>query len=327
MNVRAYVGVGANLEPVENIRRALRLLRRRAAVTGVSTFYRTAPLDGREDPPYVNGVWRLAVEDRRDGPQRLQRTLKRIEERLGRRRTADRFASRPIDLDLLLYDGRVLDPQIYRRPFLSLPLEELEPGLVLPDTGRAIREVAALHRESGRAGMEPLESFTLEMRGRPSMNLTRVEELTRELLLEIGEDPDREGLRRTPGRVARSWSFLTNGYRADMETVINRAVFEASANNMIIVRDIELYSLCEHHLLPFFGRCHIGYIAKGKVFGVSKLARIVDIFARRLQLQERLTDQIAQAVRDATGAEGVGVVIEARHLCMMMRGVKKQNSS
>jgi len=150
--------------------------------------------------------------------------------------------------------------------------------------------------------------------------------LVRALLKELGENPEREGLKNTPLRVARSLAFLTSGYAMRPKTVINNAVFESHANNMIIIRDIELYSLCEHHMLPFFGRCHIGYIAKDRVLGASKLARIVDIFARRLQIQERLTAQIAHEIREAVDAEGVGVVAECRHLCMMMRGVGKQNS-
>ena len=158
------------------------------------------------------------------------------------------------------------------------------------------------------------------------MNRERVEALIRELLVEIGEDPERDGLANTPKRVAKAWDFLTSGYRTSPEEVINNAVFESFSNNMIISRDIEVYSLCEHHMLPFFGRCHIGYIAKNKVLGLSKLARIMDCFARRLQIQERLTAQIARAIMDVTKAEGVGVVMECRHLCMMMRGVEKQNS-
>jgi GTP cyclohydrolase IA len=154
----------------------------------------------------------------------------------------------------------------------------------------------------------------------------KIEALARELLLAIGEDPDREGLARTPNRVAEAWQFLTSGYRADMDKLINEAIFTQTTNSMVIVKNIEVYSLCEHHLLPFFGRCHIGYIPTGKVFGVSKLARLVDMFARRLQLQERLTEQVSQAIMDKIGAKGVGVMMEARHLCMMMRGVEKQNS-
>ncbi len=156
------------------------------------------------------------------------------------------------------------------------------------------------------------------------MNEARVAELIRELLVEIGEDPHREGLELTPERVARSFKFLFSGYEQDPRK--HFTVFDSEANNMIIARDIEVFSMCEHHMLPFYGRCHIGYIARKKVIGVSKLARIVDVYARRLQIQERLTAQVAREVMDATGAEGVGVVIECRHLCMMMRGVQKQNS-
>jgi GTP cyclohydrolase I len=158
------------------------------------------------------------------------------------------------------------------------------------------------------------------------MNTERVAELIRQLLVEIGEDPQREGLRKTPDRVAQSFEFLTSGYGTSLESVVNEAVFESHANNMIIIRDIELFSLCEHHMLPFFGRCHIGYIAQKKVLGASKLARIVDRHARRLQIQERLTADIARDIRSSVDAEGVGVVAECRHLCMMMRGVAKQNS-
>ena len=154
----------------------------------------------------------------------------------------------------------------------------------------------------------------------------KIEHLTRELLLAIGEDPDREGLVRTPKRVAEAWNFLTSGYRVDRDKLINEAIFTQSTNSMVIVKNIEVYSLCEHHLPPFYGRCHIGYIPTGKVFGVSKLARLVDMYARRLQLQERLTEQLSQAIMELIDARGVGVMMEARHLCMMMRGVEKQNS-
>ena len=146
------------------------------------------------------------------------------------------------------------------------------------------------------------------------------------IIAELGEDPEREGLRKTPERVAKSLSFLTRGYRQDRKKVVNGAYFTSGTNHMVVLRDIELYSMCEHHMLPFYGKCAIGYISKGKVLGVSKLARIVDMFARRLQIQERMTEEIANAVMAESGAEGVGVVIRAKHLCMMMRGVEKQNS-
>lgn len=158
------------------------------------------------------------------------------------------------------------------------------------------------------------------------MDIKHVEQLTRELLIEFGEDPDREGLKKTPARFARAMQFLTGGYSKSVPEVINQAIFKTGSTDMVIVRDIEIYSLCEHHLLPFYGRCHIGYIAHGKVLGVSKLARIMEVYARRLQIQERLTEQIATEVKNAVDAVGVGVVMECRHLCMMMRGVEKQNS-
>jgi GTP cyclohydrolase I len=158
------------------------------------------------------------------------------------------------------------------------------------------------------------------------MNQHKVETLVHQLLLEIGEDPQREGLVKTPQRVAAALLFLTSGYRTDAAKLVNGAIFTQRTNSMVIVKNIEVYSLCEHHMLPFFGRCHIGYIPSGRVFGVSKLARLVDMYARRLQLQERLTEQISQEVMEAVDAAGVGVMIEARHLCMMMRGVEKQHS-
>ncbi|HKR98753.1 MAG TPA: GTP cyclohydrolase I FolE [Candidatus Dormibacteraeota bacterium] len=151
--------------------------------------------------------------------------------------------------------------------------------------------------------------------------------LVRALLAEIGEDPDREGLRRTPQRVADSLRFLTSGYETDLREVINGAVFEESYEEMVVVKDIEVYSLCEHHLLPFFGKAHVAYFPKGRVLGLSKIPRIVDVFARRLQVQERLTVQVADALDECLKPYGVAVVIEAAHLCMMMRGIQKQNSS
>ena len=148
----------------------------------------------------------------------------------------------------------------------------------------------------------------------------------RNILIQMGEDPNREGLKDTPKRTAECLLFFTKGYRQNLNEVINNAFFDVESDDMVVVRDIEFFSLDEHNLLPFFGKCHIGYIPNGKVFGVSKLARIVDMFSRRLQFQERLTRQIAQAINDAANTEGIGVVMEARHLCMTMRGTEKQNS-
>ena len=153
-----------------------------------------------------------------------------------------------------------------------------------------------------------------------------LEGLIESVLKELGEDVSREGLRRTPERVSRALEFLTQGYQVDPEAILNEAIFEEDYNEMVVVRDIDFYSLCEHHMLPFFGRAHVAYVPAGRIVGLSKLARIVEMFARRLQVQERLTEQIAQALWDTTQPQGVGVVVEAYHLCMMMRGVQKQNS-
>ncbi len=153
------------------------------------------------------------------------------------------------------------------------------------------------------------------------------QELYREILTRIGEDPDRDGLQLTPQRVENSMTFLTKGYEEDPTKILRGALFDVAYDEMVIVKDVEMFSLCEHHLLPFFGKVHVAYIPKGKVIGLSKIPRLIEVFARRLQVQERLTRQIADAIQEAVEPQGVGVVIEARHLCMMMRGVEKQHSS
>ena len=154
----------------------------------------------------------------------------------------------------------------------------------------------------------------------------KIAELVRQMLVHLGEDPGREGLRRTPERFEKALRFLTSGYRQDPDTILNGATFSVSYDEMVVVKDIEVYSVCEHHMLPFFGKCHVAYIPNKRVIGLSKIARLVNMYARRLQIQERLTEQISHAIQDAIDADGVGVMIEARHLCMMMRGVQKQNS-
>ena len=154
-----------------------------------------------------------------------------------------------------------------------------------------------------------------------------MEESFKTIINAVGEDINRPGLVDTPKRAAKAMEFLTQGYQQDLETVVNGAIFPSNISELVLVKDIELYSLCEHHLLPFIGKCHVGYLPTGKVIGLSKIARIVDMYAQRFQIQENLTQQIAEAIRDVTQAAGVGVIIEARHMCMMMRGVGKQNSS
>lgn len=166
----------------------------------------------------------------------------------------------------------------------------------------------------------------LDLAGEKAVDDPRMEERLREIIELLGEDPARQGIERTPRRVARSLRFLTSGTRQNLDEVINGALFDVTYDEMVIVRDIEIFSLCEHHMLPFFGRCHVAYIPDKKVIGLSKIPRLVDVFARRLQIQERLTQQIAETFMEKIRPHGVGVIIEARHLCMIMRGVEKQNS-
>jgi GTP cyclohydrolase IA len=161
----------------------------------------------------------------------------------------------------------------------------------------------------------------------PSLDAVSTQDLYREMLARIGEDPTRDGLLRTPERMEKSMAFLTRGYTMDVTTVLHDALFDVDYDEMVIVKDIEFFSMCEHHLLPFFGKAHIAYVPNGKVIGLSKIPRLVDVFARRLQVQERLTRQVGEAITEAINPQGVAVILEAQHLCMMMRGVEKQHSS
>jgi GTP cyclohydrolase IA len=161
----------------------------------------------------------------------------------------------------------------------------------------------------------------------PTLTSASFEELVREMLIRLGEDPEREGLVRTPERVKKAFEFLTKGYNEDPEAMLKNALFTVTYDEMVIVKDVEMFSLCEHHMLPFFGKVHVAYIPNGKVIGLSKIPRLIEIFSRRLQIQERLTTQIAETIQKVIQPQGVGVVIEARHLCMMMRGVEKQHSA
>jgi GTP cyclohydrolase IA len=160
----------------------------------------------------------------------------------------------------------------------------------------------------------------------PTLTSASFEDLTKEMLVRLGENPEREGLIRTPERVKKAFGFLTKGYNEDAEALLKNALFTVSYDEMVIVKDVEMFSLCEHHMLPFFGKVHVAYIPRGKVIGLSKIPRLIEIFSRRLQIQERLTTQIAETIQQVIQPQGVGVVIEARHLCMMMRGVEKQHS-
>jgi GTP cyclohydrolase I len=180
--------------------------------------------------------------------------------------------------------------------------------------------------QNGETELQAAERRIANLRPCGAARLAGMERSFHELLESVGEDPERQGLLKTPNRAARAFEFLTNGYRQNLEDLINNAIFDSEASEIVLVKDIELYSMCEHHLLPFVGKAHVAYIPNGKVVGLSKVARIVDMFARRLQIQENLTIQIADALMKILHPTGVAVVIEAKHLCMMMRGVEKQNS-
>ena len=197
---------------------------------------------------------------------------------------------------------------------------------------RASRQAKASKRQVGRAkehagatSRSSLKPFEMEGNG-AIVHEEQLRQLIRHQIELLGEDPDRDGLKRTPKRVAEALKFFTRGYHQDPKAVLNNALFDATSDEMVIVKDIDFYSLCEHHMLPFFGKCHIAYLPTRKVVGLSKLPRLVEVYARRLQIQERMTQQIASGLQDLIGAQGVGVVVEAQHLCMMMRGVEKQNS-
>jgi len=189
----------------------------------------------------------------------------------------------------------------------------------------AKRQVDRRNERAGAASRRSLKVFEMEGNG-AIVHEEQLRQLIRHQIELLGEDPDRDGLKRTPKRVAEALKFFTRGYHQDPKAVLNNALFDATSDEMVIVKDIDFYSLCEHHMLPFFGKCHIAYLPTRKVVGLSKLPRLVEVYARRLQIQERMTQQIASGLQDLIGAQGVGVVVEAQHLCMMMRGVEKQNS-
>jgi GTP cyclohydrolase I len=342
---RAVIGLGSNIEPGVNLSASMRALRRhpRIAVLETASCYASPAVGRPDDPDFVNSA--VLVDTTLD-PAGLRAELRAIEEALGRSRSDDRFAPRTIDLDILLFEGFsgevegsvVPDPDLEKHAHVAVPAAEVAPEWAYEPGGRSLKSIAdsldaSLLEQVMTTDLSPLDK---NARYAPESHMEASEDEVwdpereanvREMLLLLGEDPQREGLIRTPLRVAKAMDFLTSGYNGTVEQVVNNAIFESDADEMVLVKDIEFYSLCEHHVLPFFGSAHVAYIPNGRVVGLSKVARIVDLFSRRLQIQERLTNQIADAVHRVLDPHGVAVVMEGAHFCMMMRGVQKQGSS
>ena len=336
---------GSNLDRERCMPEAIRRLRRHpdVAVRSVSTCFESPSVGGPPDAPdFFNAA--IVATTHLDAEQ-LRGVLHTIEQGLGRVRTDDRDAPRTIDLDIAFYgdlvkdfDGwSVPDPNVLTQAHVAVPIAEVAPRWVHPATGQTTLEIA-IAVASDPPEVTPNMAIRLntpysvraveDFDDVENVYAPRLEGLIREQLVEIGEDPDREGLLRTPLRVAKAMDFLTSGYTTSLEDVVNDAIFDAEgASEMVVVRDVEFYSMCEHHMLPFFGKATVAYLPKGKIIGLSKIARIVDVYARRLQVQERLTNQVADAMTDILDPHGVGVVFEGKHLCMMMRGVQKQDSN
>jgi len=335
---------GSNLDRERCMPAAIRRLRRHdeIAVRLVSSCYESHSVGGPDDAP---DFWNTAVlaETTLD-PESLRDQLHAIEDELGRVRTDDPDAPRTIDLDIAYYgdlakefDGWAIpDPDTETHAHVAVPVAEVAPRWVHPVTGRTTADIAQAVASDNPEVVPhmavrlqtPYTTRAIDTDAVEGAYAPRLEDLVREQLIEIGEDPDREGLVRTPLRVAKAMDFLTSGYTTALEDVVNNAIFDAEgASEMVVVRDVEYYSMCEHHMLPFFGKATVAYLPKGKIIGLSKIARIVDVYARRLQVQERLTNQVADAMTEILDPHGVGVVMEGKHLCMMMRGVQKQESN
>ncbi len=342
-HVDVVIALGSNIERERHLPEAIRLLRRHRGieVTEVSRFFESAAVGGPEDAPeFFNAA---VVACTRLGPKELRDELRDIEEALGRERSEDPDASRTIDLDLVFYgdlveefDGwSIPDPGAASAPHVAVPIADVAPQWVHPVTGETAYDIVAAMDASVVRPVTAIQLAPPHLTRGPAdwddhadVYAPRFESLVRQQLMEIGEDPDREGLLRTPLRVAKAFDFLTSGYSASLDDVVNNAIFDAEgADEMVLVKDIEFYSMCEHHMLPFFGKAAVAYLPNERIIGLSKLARIVDLYSRRLQVQERLTNQIAEAVQNILEPHGVAVIVEGRHFCMMMRGVQKQDSS
>ncbi len=338
---RAVVALGSNVDSERNLPLAFSKMRRQAGVTVLrqSACYRTAPVHGI-GPEFLNAA---ALIDTTLSPGGLRRTLRAIEADMGRIRTGDRNAPRPIDLDVVLFEGfsgevdgtRIPDPDLARHAHLAVPVADVVPDWEYPSAGTVLRTIADpfrtevevwmptdMTRSGGHYASEQSMEAAVDEVYDPELEST-----VRTMLVQLGEDPAREGLARTPLRVAKAMDFLTSGYLGTLDEVVNNALYETETDEMVVVKDVEFYSLCEHHMLPFFGKAHVAYLPSKKIIGLSKVARIVDLFSRRLQVQERLTNQIADAMESVLAPVGVAVVMNGSHFCMMMRGVQKQGSS
>jgi GTP cyclohydrolase I len=343
--VDTVISVGSNVDRERNVPEAVRLLRRHRGidVQAVSCVFESDAVGGPEDNPAFFNAAILASTDL--SPEDLRTELRSIERILGRQRTEDKNAPRTIDLDLSYYgdlakdfgEWQVPDPDVLTAPHVATPIADVAPKWVHPQTGATAYDIAKALDAAGEE-VKPVMAIQISppyaVRGPEDFDdvgevyAPHFEALVRQQLEEIGEDPTREGLVRTPLRVAKAMDFLTSGYTTTLDEVVNNAVFDAEgAEEMVLVKDIEFYSMCEHHMLPFFGKAAVAYLPSEKIIGLSKIARITDVFARRLQVQERLTNQVADALMDILQPHGAAVVIEGKHLCMMMRGVQKQDSS
>jgi len=343
--IDVVISAGSNVEKERNLAEAIRLIRRhrRIDVKAVSRFFESASVGGPEDaPPFFNAAV-LAWTDLT--PEELRTELRQVEAVLGRQRSDDKNAPRTIDLDVSYYCDVVHDygefqvpaPDVRTAAHVAVPIADVAPDWVDPETGSSAYELA-MNLDAARKEVRPAMAIQLSTPYMPQgpvdfddvddVYAPHLEALIRQQLEELGEDPEREGLMRTPLRVAKALDYLTSGYTTSLEEVVNNAIFDAEgAEEMVLVRGVEFYSMCEHHMLPFYGQASVAYLPNKKIIGLSKIARITDLFARRLQVQERLTNQVADAIEEILDPHGVAVVIEGKHLCMMMRGVQKQDSS